>query len=147
MTSRELIEIAGYLTNPLRQTHIELEIRQNRLHNYSIAYQAASGIPLPALPNDAVHTILPGGNKWGREMRIYIVCADVTSIPPELANISTAAGRPGCEIYDMRVNNIALIDELIELGFLLGSPQDEVRICSRINPASMADFDSGYNLP
>ena len=147
MTTQELIEIAGYLTNPARQTHIELEIPQNRLPNYATAYQTATGLAFPALPNDSVYTIPPGGNKWGREMRIYTVCTDPASIPPELDSISTVAGRPGYDIYNKRINNIALIDELIELGLVLGSPQNEARIRSRIDPASMADFDNGYALP
>jgi len=146
MTTQELIEIAGYLTNPLRQAHIELEIPQNRLPNYSILYQAAAGVPFPGLPNDAVYVIPTGGNKWGREMRIYIVCTDPASIPPELDAIATVAGRPGYDIYNKRINNIALIDELIELGFVLGSPQNEIRIRSRIIPASVIDFNNGYNL-
>lgn len=147
MTIQEITEIAGYLANPKRLTHLEVELPHSMVAKYSSIYTAASGLPFPGAVDPSVYVIPPGGNKWGREMRCYIYITDAASFPASLTGIATIGGRPGYEIYDTRVNNKALIDELIELGFVIGSPQDEIRIRASVDPALIAHFNTGYSMP
>ncbi|WP_145856850.1 hypothetical protein [Pedobacter suwonensis] len=147
MTIQEITEIAGYLANPNRLTHLEVELPQVMVAKYSAIYLAASGLPFPGSADPSVYVIPPGGNKWGREMRCYIYVTDPGSFPASLASIATTGGRPGYDIYDTRVNNIELIDALIELGFVIGSPQNEARIRAAVAPELISHFNAGYNMP
>lgn len=147
MTQAELFLIAGYLTNPIRQTHLEIEIPSHSLTRYISKYGRASGMAFPPLSGGPVYVIPPGGDKWGREMRAYFICTDGGALPGVLSAITTVGGRPGYDIYDSRVNSKDLIDPLIEYGFILGSPQVEANIRALIPATHLAVFNAGYALP
>jgi len=148
MKISEIVAIAGYLANPKRLTHIEVEIPENMLKNYISDYEATTeDVRFPkSFGGDPVYVIPRGGDKWGREMRIYFLSKDDKSIPPELGKIATKSNRPGYEFYNQRVNNNTLIDHLIQYGFVLGSKQDEKRIKSRIPKRLVSEFLAGYIL-
>lgn len=146
MTPVQIAEIAGYFSNPMRDTHLEIEIPEASIPNYQNKYLVDSGLAFPHLPNDAVYVIPRGGDKWGREMRIYFNCTANASLPASLIPIVTVGGRPGYN-QDSRVNDNALIDKLIEYGFVMGSMQSPARIRGRIPTALRAFFDNGFNLP
>lgn len=145
MTPNQISEIAGFLTNSSRISHLEIEIPQRSIRNYILKYETATGgILFPALPNESVYIIPTGGNKWGREMRIYFHHIDDATIPAQLLPLLTVGGRPGYDNYNLRVNNVALLDSLIAFGFVLGSPQNEARIRSLIPNPLLGDFNNGY---
>jgi hypothetical protein len=132
--------------NPIRNCRIEIEARTNTINNYSTTYQALTGAPLP-IGTDAVYSLPNDGNKWGREMRVYFSCTNDYDTPDELQNLMTVGGRPGYDVWNRRLNNIAIIDELFSYGFVIGSPQDETRIRATIDTIDNASFDRGYALP
>ena len=146
MTPEELYQVIGYLSNPSRIAHIEVEIKENRLPGYIRQYESASELPFPENNSGMIHVVPEGGNKWGREMRIYFNETDTETTPVGLRAISTGVGRRGYEQYNKRVNNAKLIDELVHLGFVLGSPQDTQRIRARVNNEFLGDFDRGFDL-
>jgi hypothetical protein len=147
MKMSHVSHIAGYLANPKRMTHIEVELPQDMLAKYKSDYEATTeGFAFPkSRKADPIYIIPKGGDKWGREMRIYYV-ANSDAIPSELLEISTKSNRHGYEFYNHRVNNNDLIDQLIVFGFVLGSDQDLARIKGKIPRHLRPEFDSGYHL-
>src|SRR5690606_8851151 len=106
---------------------IELEAREATITNYAPNYRAKTGQPIP-LGTDSI-TLLPNdANKWGREMRLYFTLTNQLAVPPLIDRLKTVGGRHGYELWDQRLNSRDIIDDLLEIGFTLGGPQDAIRI-------------------
>lgn len=146
MTVQQLAKVAGYLANPARHTTLELEIPAESIIRYRSIYEAHTRDKAFPKRTKHVYVIPKGGNKWGREMRIYFNADNTASVPPQLTALASKSNRPGYEQYNRRVNNNELIDRLIEDGFILGSIQDPARIRGRMPVALRKYFDQGFVL-
>ncbi|HVZ55791.1 MAG TPA: hypothetical protein VG870_03955 [Chitinophagaceae bacterium] len=144
MTRQQFFEIAGYFANPIRNTRIEIEARQNTINAYNSTYQALTGTPIP-IGNDSVYVLPNNADKWGREMRLYFTVTNAATIPTLVNQWMTVGGRPGYDLWDQRLNSKDIIDELFEIGFTLGHPQNLANIQALIPPGDLADFNNGYN--
>jgi hypothetical protein len=146
MTRQEFFEIAGYFANPIRNSRIELEAREITINNYAILYQTKTGLPLP-LGTDSITSLPDNANKWGREMRLYFTLTNQTAIPQLVDQLKTVGGRHGYDLWDQRLNSRDIIDDLLEIGFTLGGPQDIDRIRGLIPNTDLNDFNNGFNRP
>lgn len=146
MNRQEFFEIAGYFANPIRNSRIELEAREVTINNYAILYQAQTGQPLP-LGTDSITSLPNDANKWGREMRLYFTLTNQLGIPQLVDQLKTIGGRHGYGLWDQRLNSRYIIDELLEIGFTLGGPQDETRIRGFIQFNDLNNFNNGFNRP
>lgn len=144
MTRQEFFEIAGYFANPIRNTRIEIEARQNTINIYSPTYAAKTGTPFP-IGTDSVYQLPNNADKWGREMRLYFTVTNQTNIPHLVGQVMTVGGRPGYDTWDKRVNSKDIIDELFDIGFTLGNPQELGRIRALIPAADLINFNNGFN--
>lgn len=144
MTTQEFFEIAGYFANPIRNTRIEIEAREMIVNKYAPQYLAQTGINLP-FGADCVTSLDNNANKWGREMRLYFTVTNPADIPQLVSQIMTVGGRPGYDTWDQRVNNREIIDDLFDIGFTLGDPQNLGRIQALIPATVLADFNNGFN--
>lgn len=144
MTRQQFFEIAGYFANPIRNTRIEIEARQNTINAYNPTYQALTGTPIP-IGDDSVYVLPNNADKWGREMRLYFTVTNAATIPTLVNQWMTVGGRPGYDLWDQRLNSKDIIDELFEFGFTLGHPQNLANIQALIPPGDLADFNTGYN--
>jgi hypothetical protein len=146
MNNSDLIELAGYLANPVRRTRIEIEAKQSKITEYDNTYHTMTGFRLPV--NSSSVTILDdSADKWGVESRIYFVMAEHDVLPPSVQEIITSCNRPDAsyEIYTTRLNNKAVIEKLFNVGFLVGDVQDEDRIRSMVGNEANVDFERGFN--
>lgn len=146
MNRQEFFEIAGYFANPIRNTRIELEAREITITNFASYYQAKTGQTLP-IGTDSITSLPNDANKWGRQMRLYFTLTNHSGIPQFVDQFKTGGGRHGYELWDHRLNNRDIIDDLLEIGFTLGGPQDETRIRGFITNTDLIDFDNGFNRP
>jgi len=144
MNRQEFFEIAGYFSNPVRNTRIEIEARQTTINNYNATYQRLTGQPLP-IGTDSVYVLPDDADKWGREMRLYFTCTNQVTVPLILTGLMTVGGRHGYDLWDQRLNSKDIIDELFAIGFLLGHPQDLVAIQALIPAADLVAFNYGFN--
>lgn len=144
MTGEEFFEIAGYFANPNRNTRIEIEARRTTINSYALSYRGATGTTFP-FGSDSVTMLEDNADKWGREMRLYFTVTDESTIPGLISKSMTKGGRPGYDLWDQRLNSKDIIDELFQIGFVLGHPQDYIRIRGLIPADCLADFDKGYN--
>lgn len=144
MTRQEFFEIAGYFANPIRNTLIEIEARQTTINNYAPYYLAKTGLNFP-FGADSVTTLSDNADKWGREMRLYFRVTNVATIPNLITQLMTIGGRPGYDLWDQRLNSKDIIDELFEIGFTLGHPQDVARIRALVTGADLTAFNNGFN--
>lgn len=145
MTRQEFFEIAGYFANPVRKVRIELEARESIISKFAPIYFGKTGIHFP-FGADSITTLPDNANKWGREMRLYFSLTNHLTIPTLLDHLKTGGGRFGYDDWSNRLNNRDLIDDLLEIGFTLGGPQDEVRIRGLIPASDLNDFNKGFNL-
>lgn len=147
MTQLEFILILGYLANPNRGTTIEVEIKEEKLADYIESYEVLTGSAFPtSRVGHPVQVIPAGGNKWGREMRLYFNANNIDNIPDHISDIMTSNQRPGYESWNRRVNSNSLIDNLLATGFIIGSDQNEDRIRGFVSPNELDTFQQGYNL-
>ena len=144
MTRQEFFEIAGYFANPIRNTRIEIEARQNTVNAYNATYNALTGATIP-IGTDSVYVLPNSADKWGREMRLYFTVTNAASVPFLINQLMTVGGRPGYNLWDQRLNSKDIIDELFAIGFVLGHPQDLPRIQGLIPAAALDDFNNGFN--
>lgn len=144
MTRQQFFEIAGYFANPIRNTRIEIEARQNTINAYNPTYQILTGTPLP-IGHDSVYILPNNADKWGREMRLYFTNTNAATIPALVNHWMTVGGRPGYDLWDQRLNSKDIIDELFAFGFTIGHPQNLANIQALIPPEDLADFNNGYN--
>ena len=144
MTRQEFFEIAGYFANPIRNVRIEIEAREITLNNYAPHYLAKTGLNL-VVGSDSVTSLRNDADKRGREMRLYFIVTDQTTIPPIVILLMTIGGRPGYDIWDQRLNSKDIIDELLAVGFTLGHPQDVGRIQALIPAVDLNYFNTGFN--
>jgi hypothetical protein len=144
MTRQEFFEIAGYFANPLRNTRIEIEARENAIVAYDPTYQSLTGIPIQR-NSDSVYVLPNNADKWGREMRLYFTLTNNLSIPGVIRQSMTVGGRPGYDLWDQRLNNKDIIDELFSIGFILGHPQNLPTIQALIPAQVQNHFDHGFN--
>jgi|ERR1017187_851407 hypothetical protein len=144
MTRQEFFETAGYFANPIRNTRIEIEARQITINNYSSAYSILTGSPIP-INDDSVYILPNDADKWGREMRLYFTCTNAATVPQLVTGLMTVGGRHGYDLWNQRLNNNDILDELFAIGFQLGHPQNLVGIQALIPAADLADFNSGFN--
>lgn len=144
MTRKEFFEITGYFANPIRNTRIEIEAREITINNYEPHYLAKTGLDFP-FGADSVTMLANDADKWGREMRLYFTVTNQAGIPQLVSQVMTVGGRPGYDIWDQRVNSKDIIDELFDIGFTLGDPQDLGRIRALIPAADLPDFNNGFN--
>jgi hypothetical protein len=146
MTRREFFITAGYFANPIRNTRIEIEARQSTINKYAPVYTTKTGIAFPTNA-DSVYQLADDADKWGREMRLYFSATNQASVPNCIRQVMTVGNRPGYDTWDQRVNSKDIIDELFEIGFTLGEPQDLVRIQANIHHADLNEFNVGLNTP
>jgi hypothetical protein len=146
MTRQEFFEIAGYFANPIRNTRIEIEAREKTINNYAPHYLAQTGLNFP-FGADSVTMLDNNADKWGREMRLYFTVTNQAGIPHLVSQVMTVGGRPGYDTWDQRVNSKDIIDELFDIGFTLGDPQNLGRIQALIPAADLNDFNNGFNAP
>ena len=144
MTRQEFFEIAGYFANPQRNTRIEIEAREATINNYSPHYLAKTGLNFP-FGDDSVTMLPNNADKWGREMRLYFTLTDIASVPNIINQLMTIGGRLGYELWDQRLNNKDIIDELFAIGFTLGHPQDLIQIQASIPTTDLIAFNNGLN--
>lgn len=144
MTRQEFFKIAGYFTNPIRNTRIEIEARQTTINNYAPHYLAKTGLNFP-FGADSVTALANNADKWGREMRLYFTNTNQAGIPHLVQQVMTGGGRPGYDLWDQRVNSKDIIDELFAIGFTLGEPQNQARIGALVPAADLTDFNNGFN--
>lgn len=144
MTRQEFFETAGYFANPIRNTRIEIEARENTVNNYAPTYLAKTGSAIP-VGTDSVYVLANDADKWGREMRLYFTCTNAGTVPQFIRNLMTVGGRPGYDLWDQRLNSRDVIDELFDIGFRLGDPQILAQIQAAIPAADRANFDIGFN--
>lgn len=146
MTRNEFYQIVGYLANPIRNTRIEIEAKQSTLTRYSAVYQVLSGLQL-SLGSETIFILDEDADKWGREMRVYFTVNDANSIPSVLNALKTKGGRPGYDLWNFRLNNRDIVDDLFSVGFSLDYPQNHPNIQAQVHPADLAAFNLGYNAP
>jgi hypothetical protein len=144
MTRQEFFEIAGYFANPIRNTRIEIEARQNTINSYDPTYTALTGAHIP-MGTDSVYELPNDADKWGREMRLYFTLTNPNNVPNLVDESKTIGGRHGYDLWDQRLNSKDIIDELFAFGFTLGHPQDILRIRALIPAADINDFNNGFN--
>jgi len=144
MTRQQFFEIAGYFANPIRHSRIEIEARENTINNYASYYLAKTGLKLP-LHTDSVTILANDANKWGREMRLYFIVTNEEQTPALVKEWMTVGGRPGYELWTQRLNSKDIIDELFEVGFILGYPQNVERIRALISEEDMVCFNIGFD--
>jgi hypothetical protein len=146
MNRQEFFEIAGYFANPIRNSRIELEAREITINNYATHYLAMTGLPLP-VGSDSITSLTNDADKWGREMRLYFTLTDQLGIPQLVDQLKTVGGRYGYDLWDQRLNNKDIIDDLLQIGFTLGEPQDETRIRGFIEITDLIYFNNGFKRP
>lgn len=146
MNRQEFFEIAGYFANPIRNSRIELEAREITINNYATLYLAKTGLPLP-IGSDSITSLPNDADKWGREMRLYFTLTNQLGIPQMVDQLKTVGGRYGYDLWDQRLNSKDIIDELLEIGFTLGGPQDENRIRGFIEITDLNNFNYGFDRP
>lgn len=144
MTRKEFFETAGYFANPIRNTRIEIEARQNTINAYDPTYNALTGTPIP-IGTDFVYVLPNNADKWGREMRLYFTITNTATVPNLISQLMTVGGRPGYDLWDQRLNSKDIIDELFGIGFTLGHPQNLAQIQALIPAADLNDFNDGFN--
>lgn len=144
MTRQEFFEIAGYFANPIRNTRIEIEARENTINAYDATYTRLTGAGIQR-NSDSVYVLPNDADKWGREMRLYFTVTDDTAVPAIIDNLMTIGGRPGYDLWDQRLNSKDIIDDLFQIGFTLGHPQDLTRIQALIPVPDQNHFDLGFN--
>ena len=139
MTEQEFYIIVGYLCNPDRNTHIEIEMHPNSRIQFEELYRISTNdYPLPKTSSVAPYYIWnEDANKWGRQSRVYFTSN--VNIPEVLLNIlepNVRNTRPGND----------LIDRLFGVGFIIGSPQITDRIQNFIPHQYSNDYNTGFNL-
>ncbi len=149
MTDKEFYTIVGYLANPIRNTHIEVEIPINAQMRFAADYsRLTGGIPLPLITNTRPYYIWPAGaDKWGIEVRMYFNSNN--NLPLPLFNVlepSKIQTRPGYDMWDRRVSRKKNIYPLIEAGFVIGSVQNLARITALVPSLYLPDFNIGFAL-
>ena len=144
MTRQEFFEIAGYFANPIRNTRIEIEARENTINAYDATYAALTGAGIQR-NSDSVYVLPNDADKWGREMRLYFTVTNAAAVPVIIDNLMTVGGRPGYDLWDQRLNSKDIIDDLFQIGFTLGHPQDLTRIQALIPAPDQTHFDLGFN--
>lgn len=144
MTRQEFFEIAGYFANPIRNTRIEIEARENTINAYDATYTRLTGAGIQR-NSDSVYVLPNDADKWGREMRLYFTVTNDTAVPAIIDHLMTIGGRPGYDLWDQRLNSKDIIDDLFQIGFTLGHPQDITRIQALIPAPDQNHFDLGFN--
>lgn len=145
MTTTQFFEIAGYFANPIHKCRIEIEARETTITNYDSTYRAVTGVSIP-VGSEFVTSLPNNADKWGREMRLYFWFLDGAPLPSIVAQLMTAVGRPGYEQWNGRLNSNDIINDLLEIGFTIGFPQDLTRIRGRVDPAYINAFNTGFNI-
>lgn len=144
MTRQEFFETAGYFANPIRNTRIEIEAREITINAYDATYTTLTGAGIQR-ESDSVYVLPNDADKWGREMRLYFTVTDETAVPGIVDNLMTIGGRPGYDLWDQRLNNKDIIDDLFQIGFKIGYPQVLTRIQALIPAPDQNYFDLGFN--
>lgn len=146
MEKNDFFEMLGYLTNPIRNSLIEIEAKSNALTNYSRTYQNVTGYPFP-YNNGAVTSLSNNSNKWGLQLRVYFLANNPSVIPHGLNTLKTGNNRQGYANWNFRLNNNKIIKEMFSYGFLIGMNTTNVaHIRGLIPPGYLVDFNRGYSL-
>jgi hypothetical protein len=149
MTQQELIINLGYLSNPIRDALIEVELSEKDRLKFVNEYAIHThNFPLPLTSDSSPYYVYPSGtNKWGIEARAYFISNN--NLPQSLSDILEPRrfqNRPGYDNWKRRISTKNFIYKLFEFGFTLGRPQNENRIRGLIPPVLINDFNYGYNL-
>ena len=144
MKNQNVFELAGYFANPTRNTRIEIEAKQSVINTYKDTYKQLTNTSLP-IGTDSVVVLPNSADKWGREMRLYFSCSNLTNVPQSINGHITVGGRPGYDDWNKRLNSGDIIDRLFEFGFRLGHPQDHEFIKDQIPEEFLRDFQDGYD--
>ncbi|KAA6342223.1 hypothetical protein EZS27_010021 [termite gut metagenome] len=149
MTDQEFYTNVGYLANPIRETNIEAEMHPRRQQSFITDYASwTNNYPLPTNTTVRPYYIWDEDtNKYGLELRVYFVSNE--NMPQSLYNMlepRKVQNRPGYENWKRRISINGNITPLLQVGFVLGTPQDENRIRALIPAQFVNDFNHGYNL-
>ncbi|MHB8336960.1 MAG: hypothetical protein ACYC6P_08370 [Ignavibacteriaceae bacterium] len=121
MTQTEFDESVIYLSDPTRQTLIEVELPVNSQTRFENLYATlTNNFPLPVSTEQAPFYIwAAGANKWGVELRLYFVSDG--NLPNSLNELCVNNNRHGYEQYDRRINNNDFIYDLFSRGYVLNT--------------------------
>ena len=119
MTQQDFDEAVIYLSDPNRQTIIEVELPlSSQIRFENIYANLTNNYPLPTNTTQAPYYVWDeGANKWGVELRLYFISDD--NLPDPLASICVNNNRPGYRQYDRRINNNDFIYDLFSRGYIL----------------------------
>jgi hypothetical protein len=119
MTQTEFDESVIYLSDPNRQTLIEVELPFGSRERFENTYaNLTNNYPLPTNMAQAPYYVWDeGANKWGVELRLYFISDE--NLPAALASLCVNNNRHGYEQFDRRINNNDFIYDLFSRGYIL----------------------------
>lgn len=149
MTEQEFYINIGYLSNPIREINIEVEMPLRRQAGFISEYATlTNNFPLPTETDTAPYYVWgEGSDKYGLEARAYFVSND--NLPQPLYDIlepRKTQNRPGYENWQRRISTNANVLPLFEAGFVLGQIQDVNRIRGLVPQIFINDFNIGFNI-
>ena len=132
----QIAESLGYLSNPLTNTHIEVQVRPDGRAKFEESYRQATG-ESPPLAGEVGYSILrQTSDKQGTQKRVYF--SPVGAVPPHLSTIMKNAAKDR-----QRISRNRLVDVMLTHGFLMGTVQAN-RVRHSLSGAQQAAFDRGY---
>lgn len=149
MTPQEFYEMVGYLASPDRETNLEAEMHPNVQPRFIQNYAAWShNYPLPAITTARPYYVwAPNKNKYGLELRAYFISNEkMPAVLDPMLEPRKFQNRPGYANWKRRISRQKHIIPLIQTGFVLGVPQDPVRIKGFVPIQYHNDFDRGFLL-
>lgn len=121
MTQAEFDQAVIYLSDPNRQTLIEVELPLSSQVRFENIYANLTGKHLlPVNTAEAPYYVWgAGANKWGVELRLYFISD--ANLPVALAPLCVNNNRHGYQQYDKRINNNDFIYDLFSRGYVLNT--------------------------
>ena len=149
MTDQEFYTVLGYLSNPIRETNIEVELPSQRQTRFISEYASwTNNHPLPVNTSTAPYYVWPvGTNKYGLEVRLYFISNNnMPQILDAMLEPRKIQNRPSYENWERRISLKDHIIPFLQKGFVLGRVQDKNRIRTFVPAQFFANFEYGYNL-
>lgn len=137
-TNEQLMEVLGYLANPVVGTRLEIQVRPDGQAAFEQVYLDATGTTAPSPGEQGYSVLRPSSDKRGPQMRVYLTPSGRT--PRQLVPIIKNGHRK-----QQRISRNELVYAMLKRGFLIGSPTLE-RILPRIKKPERAAFGRGFDL-
>ena len=126
LNNNDLYEVATYLAMPQTRTEIRAELPERHQLKFEDEYKTATGTNPPVKSQKGPYYVWPNNmNKHGKELRIYF--KRVPPVPPSIRNLYTDQGKWYIRKNLLHINHSALVMQLFECGFLLGSNEKNVK--------------------